>query len=85
MNRCYIVTIQNLTWAEEHKNIERKLRYAQETIARVFTKKEDAELFVEDCKRNENPYGDNYKWQYKILRAELDGNPLTGFFGVHEA
>ena len=85
MNWCYIVTIQNLTFAEEQKNKERKSVYAQETIARVFTEKEDAELFVKDCKRNENPYGDNYKWQYKILRAELDGNPLTGFFGVHEA
>ena len=85
MKWCFIVTIQNLTWAEEHKNIERKLRYAQETIARVFTKKEDAELFVEDCKKGENPLAICQKWQYKILRAELDGNPLTGFFGVHEA
>jgi len=85
MNKwCYIVTILNLTLAEKQKNTEYKLRYAQETITRVFTKKEDAELFVEDCKKGENQYGDGYKWQCKILRAELDGNPLTGFFSVFE-
>ena len=84
MEWCYIVTIQNLTIAEQQKNIERKSRYAQETVTRVFTKKEDAELFIEDCKRNENLFGDNYKWQYKILRAELDGNPMSGFYSVNE-
>lgn len=74
MNWCFIVTIQNLSVPD-----------SQETITRVFTKKKDAELFVEDCKKGENPLAICQKWQYKILRAELDGNPLTGFFGVHEA
>ena len=74
MKWCFIVTIQNLVLADE-----------KEIITRVFTKKEDAELFVEDCKKGENPLAICQKWQYKILRAELDGNPLTGFFGVHEA
>jgi len=74
MKWCHIVTIQNLS------NVE-----AQETITRVFAKKEDAELFVEDCKKGENPLAARQNWKYKILRAELDGDPLTGFFGVHEA
>ena len=68
MEWCYIVTIQNLS-----------VPNSQETIARVFTKQECAELFIEDCKKNENPLAICQKWQYKILEAEIDGNPLDGF------
>ena len=68
MNGCYVVTIQNLS-----------VPNAQEIITRVFTKREDAKIFIQDCKNHEKG-----SYRYKLSRAELDGDPLTGFFGALE-
>ena len=70
MKWCFIVTIKNLS-VEDSK----------ETITRVFTRLADVESFIEDCKANEG----KYSWEYKTFRAELDGDPKSGFFGAHEA
>ena len=69
MKWCYIVTIKNLS-VEDSK----------EAITRVFTKREDAKIFIQDCKKHEKG-----EYRYKKFRSQLDGNPLTGFYSVHEA
>ena len=44
-------------------------------LARAFTSVEDANAFIEDCKKNEP----RTMFEYGIKRIELDGDPLTGY------
>ena len=67
MKSCFIVTMKNLSDPK-----------AQEFITRVFTKREDAKIFVQDCKKHEK--GAKNAYRYYFRHAELDGDPLSGFF-----
>jgi len=44
-------------------------------IARAFTDLDDANAFIEDCKKHEP----STRFTYEIQQLELDGDPLTGY------
>ena len=48
-------------------------------IARAFTREEDADAFIEDCKKQEGLYPNGKYYTYETKHIELDGNPLDGY------
>ena len=48
-------------------------------IARAFTREEDADAFIEDCKHQDGLYPNGKYYTYETKRIELDGNPLDGY------